>query len=618
MTETKLHYKLYKTKHGWVTATIAATALAIPVIGGSVTNHASADTTATTGTQTVTSGSNAVTATTASTTSVTPSNQAVTPDSSKLDQAVQNAKATANVTVNQNPTQTVTGSTVAEAKQKAEQDYQNQATQINQKVANQKANNDATNAANSFNMDNSKKRELDQAVQNAKATANVSVKQTQTQIYNTGISGVENTKNKINNDYSTQINNINQAVSTQKAKNDAYNKAVAEANTLNSTADTTRKKLDDAIKAAQAVKGVTVIDGGTTTATVSVSDFEAKKKQIQDQNTQQANSINAQIQQYKSDLQNYLNKINNNSSVVSSNEIIQNLTLANEWDAKVSYQVTGNNIKQSSQTLKTGDTAYGHGIGIPQGKQITLTSFSSDNPQTFKVIATFTGLKNSSYQGRKITKLVEVYTITPNTSSRGNVLGIYSDPTNGFEEVNSKVNVSYEFYYEDGSKVNFEKGTAYLAIGSLNNYQNGQDHYEYAKVISGGKALGLAGSSVSVHNGNVLYSTYPNTARESEYGADSHYNTNPQHSPNFDKYYGWDTGWLNSKAFYGSGLVSLEGSKYTFEVGVGGEKHFTTDELRNNLPANHLWYNMATVIPKTDIQKPKLTVKYKHTNVALR
>ncbi|WP_263851110.1 GbpC/Spa domain-containing protein, partial [Ligilactobacillus salivarius] len=250
-------------------------------------------------------------------------------------------------------------------------------------------------------------------------------------------------------------------------------------------------------------------------------------------------------------------------------------------------------------------------------KQITLTNFISDHPQTFKVIATFTGLKNSSYQSRKITKLVEVYTITPNTSSRENALGIYSDPTNGFEETNSKVNVSYEFYYEDGTPVNFKKGTAYLALGSLNNYQNGQDHYEYAKVISGGKALGLAGSSVSVHNGNTLYSTYPNTARESEYGADSHYNTNPQHSPDFDKYYGWDTGWVNSKAFYGSGLVSLEGSKYTFEVGVDGEKYFTTDELRNNLPANHLWYNMATVIPRTDIQKPELTVRYKHTNVAL-
>ena len=300
MTETKLHYKLYKTKHGWVTATIAATALAIPIISGSVTNHASADTTATTGTQTVTSGSNAVTATTASATSATSNTQSVTPDSSKLDQAVQNAKSTANVTVNQTPTQTVTGSTVAEAKQQAEQDYSSQAATINQKVANQKANNDATNAANSFNMDNAKKRELDQAVQNAKSTANVTVNQTQTQIYNTNASGVENTKNKINNDYSTQINNINQAVSAQKAKNDAYNKAVAEANTLNkSTADTTRKNLDDAIKVAQAVKGVTLIDDGTSTSTVSVSDFEAKKKQIQDQNTQQANSINAQIQQYK-------------------------------------------------------------------------------------------------------------------------------------------------------------------------------------------------------------------------------------------------------------------------------------------------------------------------------
>ncbi|MDW3023677.1 SspB-related isopeptide-forming adhesin [Ligilactobacillus salivarius] len=360
MTETKLHYKLYKTKHGWVTATIAATALAIPVIGGSVTNHASADTTATTGTQTVTSGSNAVTATTASTTSVTPSTQAVTPDSSKLDQAVQNAKATANVTVNQTPTQTVTGSTVAEAKQKAEQDYQNQATQINQKVANQKANNDATNAANSFNMDNSKKRELDQAVQNAKATANVSVKQTQTQIYNTGVSGVENTKNKINNDYSTQINNINQAVSTQKAKNDAYNKAVAEANTLNSTADTIRKKLDDAIKAAQAVKGVTVIDGGTTTATVSVSDFEAKKKQIQDQNTQQANSINAQIQQYK----NYYAKWENDNQ-----QFIKAAATKTGWSVQQVLDFLGQNLPNVSYVSAGSNMTFDKG---------TLQNFSQN------------------------------------------------------------------------------------------------------------------------------------------------------------------------------------------------------------------------------------------------
>lgn len=162
---------------------------------------------------------------------------------------------------------------------------------------------------------------------------------------------------------------------------------------------------------------------------------------------------------------------------------------------------------------------------------------------------------------------------------------------------------SYEFYYEDGSPVNFEKGTAYLALGSLNNYQNGQDHYEYVKVISGGQAYELIGSSVTIHNENELYSTYPNTMRAENYYKDyiERYNPDPSIplSPNFNKYPAWDIGWLSPYAFYGAGLVSLEGSKYTFEVGVGGEKHFTTDELRNELPANGLWYNMATVIPKT-------------------
>ena len=540
-----------------------------------------------------------------------------------VKQGVQVTQSNSQTIVAHNPTE------VQKAQQQVSQANQQQADRINAVAQQQKQLNDQyANAkteydtwqanskdATTVNKQNSDK--LQAAVQAAKA-AGVQVTQNQTQTLTATNSTYNSVKQDVNNKYNQQVSSLKSITDAQKDLNNRYNSAKADAQNLNSDSNATRNSLDSAIRNAQSTNGVKLIDDGTRNVTVDVNNYAAKKAEIERDNKQQADSINSQVQQYKSDLQNYLNKINNNSSVVSSNEIIQNLTLANEWDAKVSYQVTGNNIKQSSQIIKTGDSTYSHVIDIPQGKQITVTSFSSDNPQTFKVTATFTGLKNSSYQGRKITKLVEVYTITPNTSARGNAVAIYSDPTNGFSEFSSKVNVSYEFYYEDGSKVNFEKGTAYLALGSLNNYQNGQDHYEYAKVISGGKALGLAGSSVSVHNGNVLYSTYPNTARESEYGADSHYNTNPQHSPNFDKYYGWDTGWLNSKAFYGSGLVSLEGSKYTFEVGVGGEKHFTTDELRNDLPANFLWYNMATVIPRTDIQKPKLTVHYHHTNVALQ
>ncbi|WP_172413276.1 SspB-related isopeptide-forming adhesin [Ligilactobacillus salivarius] len=495
MTETRLHYKLYKTKHGWVTATIAATALAIPVIGGSVTNHASADTTATTGTQTVTSGSNAVTATTASTTSVTPSTQAVTPDSSKLDQAVQNAKSTANVTVSQTPTQTVTGSTVAEAKQKAEQDYQNQATQINQKVANQKANNDATNAANSFNMDNSKKRELDQAVQNAKSTANVNVKQTQTQIYNTGVSGVENTKNKINNDYSTQINNINQAVSTQKAKNDAYNKAVAEANTLNSTADTTRKKLDDAIRAAQAVKGVTVIDGGTTTATVSVSDFEAKKKQIQDQNTQQANSINAQIQQYKKEYTKYEKEYNDylaslkNKSTIESNVVWQNLflnfgqgaNLSVQWNAKP-IETHQNQDPDAVVTLKKNLEYNAVFKGSQKGTVATATWLMPEGSAYYK-----------SLDGTKKTRIAKIVSVISNVVASGDnsnrvIIGFYNNPIiHAFSSFANSVDETFYFYDDTGKLIDFKDGTAWLGLGSLNHFGAPRDIKEEVKALSGAK-----------------------------------------------------------------------------------------------------------------------------------
>ena len=317
----------------------------------------------------------------------------------------------------------------------------------------------------------------------------------------------------------------------------------------------------------------------------------------------QISNINNQVKKYKDDLQNYKDKLSNNSRTVTSDGIIQNLTIANEWDAIVDYQVIGNNVKQTSSVIKPGEKAGGHGIYIPEDKQLVRTTFVSNSPKEFTVIATYTGLKNSNYNGKKISKLVAKYTISPNTTSRINGISIYSDPTNGFEELRGIVKGSYEFYYEDGSPVNFEKGTAYLALGSLNNYQNGQDHYEYVKVISGGQAYELIGSSVTIHNENELYSTYPNTMRAENYYGDGieRYNPDPSIplSPNFNKYPLWDIGWLSPYAFYGAGLVSLEGSKYTFEVGVGGEKHFTTDELRNELPANGLWYNMATVIPKT-------------------
>lgn len=608
MTETKLHYKLYKTKHGWVTATIAATALAIPVIGGSVT-HASADTTAATGTQTVTSGSNAVTATTASATSITSNTQSVTPDSSKLDQAVQNAKSTANVTVNQTPTQTVTGSTVAEAKQKAEQDYQNQATQINQKVANQKANNDATNAANSFNMDNSKKRELDQAVQNAKSTANVNVKQTQTQIYNTGVSGVENTKNKINDDYSTQINNINQAVSTQKAKNDAYNKAVAEANTLNSTADTTRKKLDDAIKAAQAVKGVTVIDGGTTTATVSVSDFEAKKKQIQDQNTQQANSINAQIQQYSRKLDEYKKTLAKGE--IATTDIYNDLHLQDEQQANMTWRVLNN-----SGSISTKEPG-----GVSKEKScIRFTQNGNGDLNGDYLEVTMSNLQGSDYKGVKLGKIVLTFSnakhATISTLKNGPMwLDIHSNIVNGmYYNATQSFQTTMNLYDRNGNLIELgNDNSAWIAIKSLNAlyWKDGSTrNVEEVRLDSNGTGYKLKGSTVIRHSDGFWYSDETNDS----YGISEDRLGKINHIP-------YGTGWDGNPdlEYMGSTLFNVTGNKVTLTF-----KNVDTESSTNfksgadkGMAESAPWVIISTNIMKDSSGIVPPTVKYNHTNVAL-
>src|SRR5699024_10098226 len=409
-----------------------------------------------------------------------------------------------------------------------------------------------------------------------------------------------NTKNKINNDYSTQINNINQAVSTQKAKNDAYNKAVAEANTLNSTADTTRKKLDDAIKAAQAVKGVTVIDGGTTTATVSVSDFEAKKKQIQDQNTQQANSINAQIQQYKKDLDSYNQKLSQaGKNVVDSRSVIQKLTIQSEPNAKVSITHARNvTITPYNDFSFNGVDKMGNGY---------IFKIINNAPASFD--ATWTGLSHLTYNGKRISKAIMYFkgdSYSHQNSHWGGVItnNIYY----GFHQYQGSSTIHFEWFYEDGSKVNFENGTAYLAVASLNTYfQKTRWGYERTTVISGGKALALYGSSVSLHNENELYSdkanTLDTTGRDIAAGGydsklwqpwvDSMFsNQKDITNPNIpDK---WDTA-DSPYRYYGAGLIALNGSDLTIKV----------DIKRDDAPkeVTHLWdnqwFNIGTVIPET-------------------
>lgn len=229
-------------------------------------------------------------------------------------------------------------------------------------------------------------------------------------------------------------------------------------------------------------------------------------------------------------------------------------------------------------------------------------------------------LQHTTYKGKPITSLKEHFDVYKNVTSNKNAtnnfddvngdpslkgysIHISHDPTKGFNQFGLTTTFVGQYYYADGSPVNFEKGNAYLSVGSLDNYQNGLKQYsrEEAIVNSGGRAIGLAGSSVTAH-GNKLYADNPNAIPDNDLkpgGSQSWDGYNPQHQ--FKGQYNasqWDYNG-SPLQFYGAGLVELNGSQFSV----------TATESDEGIPdgasfRNWEWFNMTAVLPKT--QEPQL------------
>ena len=268
---------------------------------------------------------------------------------------------------------------------------------------------------------------------------------------------------------------------------------------------------------------------------------------------------------------------------------------------------------QKSQKLNgKEDFDPGYVLGSSENKKGSQASFD----------ATWTNLNKISYQGRKIAKIVMHFAITQYEVMDLRYVLISQNFYNGFVIGGYSANVTMSMYYDNGEKVNFENGTAYLAVASLNTYKDknrwGQ---ETTKVISGGKALALYGSSVSYHDGNILYSNKANsndaTGKDRAVLGNWDYHSweiypNEAELTNSNIPDNWDS-FTSPNRYYGAGLIALNGDTLKLNIfvnhdGMPSDSH----------PWNGQWFNVGTVIPETpDTQKPKLTVNYHHTNVAL-
>ncbi|MBL1055194.1 hypothetical protein JEM51_01910 [Ligilactobacillus agilis] len=333
----------------------------------------------------------------------------------------------------------------------------------------------------------------------------------------------------------------------------------------------------------------------------------------------QATKVNQAVTDYQKEYQAYLAKVAaSGKDVVSSSQVVQQLTIQSEPQANLAISnVKGtltNNEHQESISLNGGVNQMGRGY---------ILKFSDDASFT----ATYTNLKNVVYQKRKISKISVDLSLSRNVNE-DSVLLITDDPYYGWWFHGGQVTATYKFYYEDGSQVNFEKGTAYLAPASLNNYTNDIDAFgiETTEVVSGGQALGLYGSSVTAH-GNKLYSDKANTLNSQ--GANIALGMN---NPAPDKMVPnakditdsniprkWDTS-DSPYRYYGAGLVALEGNSVTLKIYVQNSlapthldkaSYYTRDW-------NDMWYNVGTVIPETPGIPNKPTVSYNYSTVTFQ
>ncbi|WP_238121489.1 GbpC/Spa domain-containing protein [Ligilactobacillus salivarius] len=296
----------------------------------------------------------------------------------------------------------------------------------------------------------------------------------------------------------------------------------------------------------------------------------------------QVTNINNKVKQYQQKLDEYQKTLN--SDQINPDLIRQELILGSEKDAELSYKLLSKDVDASY------DKWFGGVISRDNYKHTVEVDAHNKGNLTGDIIeVTYTNLSRSSYRGKKISKIIATFSnVTQDNLSPYNIsFAIYSNPYYGFWYwQSSEITVNYKFYDENNHLISFDNtDNSWITIGSLN---SGKGRYESAKLNSSGKVYGFKDSSVTVHNGNTLYSDKANDSGskigdswETTYQADvtSNYpwGTND-----------WDKGLADPHAYYGAGVFKVNGSNLNITYGTG----------RAVFVNPGTWATISTSIPK--------------------
>lgn len=219
------------------------------------------------------------------------------------------------------------------------------------------------------------------------------------------------------------------------------------------------------------------------------------------------------------------------------------------------------------------------------------------------VTATYTNLKNSYYNGKKISKIVFKYTLTSDSAFKNGKawLGIFTDPTLGIfasaytgdteKDTSIFVKNEFTFYDQDGKEIKFQD--ALMSVASLNREHNS---IELAKDYMPGQFVRISGSTVDEDTARkLIYATKSLNFKKGEGGCE-----HTMYPRKDEPGSGWDTADAEN-SWYGAGVVRLQGSKNYITLGAAsatkildgpdyGPKVKDKDNTEGKKP--NIWYSL--------------------------
>ena len=299
-----------------------------------------------------------------------------------------------------------------------------------------------------------------------------------------------------------------------------------------------------------------------------------------------------------------------NAPVITTNSVNQALSLKPENNATVDIEAL--NPRITFKRVEEGTKYAGYQIFDKNNAYV-------NNIDGEFLRVTYTNLKNSTYKGSKISKIVVTYSDSTPTGNRitqsglnavteganDNFLVVFEDPVRG-DMHSTTVTATYQYYDANGNLIDFSgTNNAWLSVGSLNfdqgnDYQGGKNEgnptsgiSEGVKLISGAQIKQLAGSSISVHDDGWAYAGFNNYSGT---GMNNGINTDNGGS-------GWDMDG-SPNAYYGAIVFQLTGSSVSLRQGLVSWGGADIASQYNNQFLNNAWFTAGTTLPETQIKQP--------------